>query len=128
AGGLVVLVLHHAGFGKLGQLLRPGKSGALTLGKERRLLPRRNKKHALQAVAILEGLSAVHVHAIGAAIDLGGAELDQMQQALFETASLDRLIESSHGGDDFRRGLIEIETRLHSLSPFFYLHMKRISP
>src|SRR5690625_908107 len=62
-------------------------------------------------------IARVHVDAIGAAIDLRGAELHQLDQALLEPASLHRPLEIHHRLHQLWRGVEMVETRFHGEAP-----------
>src|SRR5262249_40634599 len=80
-----------------GYRLGPGQRRPLPGRVERDLLPGLQEIEALLALAVLARLLAVHVEAVGAATDLGGPHLDQMDQALLEPAIADVALHARHG-------------------------------
>src|SRR5262249_10230956 len=56
---------------------------------------------------------AVHVQAIGTAIDLGRPHLDQVQQPRVEAAALEVALDGQHQLHGLGAGLLEINTRGH---------------
>jgi hypothetical protein len=70
--------------GQSRELLRPGECGPFTPGEDRCLPPCGNQMHALLGLAILPGFTAVQIDTIGAAVDLRGPELHEMQQPLIQ--------------------------------------------
>jgi hypothetical protein len=71
-------------FGQPGQRIGPAERGPLALGIARRLAPGREEIEALFGLAFRARLGSMRVDAIGAAIDLRGADLDQLDKAGFE--------------------------------------------
>ena len=67
---LVELGIRRTGLGQIGQRLGPGQHGAFAGVKHRRLAPDAYQGDPLFAQSVLAGLLAVHVDAIGAAVDL----------------------------------------------------------
>src|SRR5699024_10724812 len=86
---LFVDLIRHMVVRDPGDGLRPGQRRALPLAVEWRLAPGVEDVETLLALARRAGILAVHVQAVGAAVDLGGTHLDQLQQRCFEAAAPD---------------------------------------
>src|SRR5205823_2397151 len=65
---------------------RPGERGALALTVEGAFAPSAEQMQAPLVLARSAQLLAVHVHAPGAAIDLGCTQLHQLQQLVIQAA------------------------------------------
>lgn len=79
-----------AGLFKTRQRLGPGQGGAFARRVKRAFPPSDQHVQTQRHLAILQRFGGVHLHAVGAGVDLAGAQLDQMQQAVFLRAGLDR--------------------------------------
>jgi hypothetical protein len=55
----------------------------------------------------------VHIDTVGAAIDLGCAELYEFEQGSFKAAGIDISLKSGHGAQGLWRGLVRIEAWFH---------------
>src|SRR5688572_25993552 len=86
AAGGVVGGVGDVAVGDVGQGLGPLEGGAFAVGVVRGFAPGVQAVEALLAFAGGAGVLPVHVDAIGAAVDLGGAQLDHVQQGLVEAA------------------------------------------
>src|SRR5690625_3203282 len=64
----------------------PGKSPALARTVERRIAPGAQDVETLLAFAVAPRLARMHMQTIGASIDLGGPDLDQVPQARLQPA------------------------------------------
>jgi hypothetical protein len=60
----------------------------------------------------------MHVDAIGAAVDNGGTELEEVDVVLLDARCLDIVLERGDGLVGFGSGLVEIEAWLHGSFPF----------
>jgi hypothetical protein len=69
------------GLGHAGHHLGEAEGSALALGEERRLVPDRDGVDALRGLSGGGGIGAVGVDAVGAAVDLGGPQADQLAKA-----------------------------------------------
>src|ERR1051325_12239705 len=71
--------------------LRPCERGPLRVCVERGLTPGRKAIESLLGLAARAGVFRMHVDAIGAAVELGGTSLDQIQEARLQSGA-------PHGG------------------------------
>jgi len=76
--------------------LGPGQRGALALGVERRLGPGGEDVEALFALAGGARILAVHVQAVGTAVELGCPHLDQLEEQRFEAARVGIALKAEH--------------------------------
>jgi hypothetical protein len=58
----------------------------------------------------------VHIQTVGAAVDLGGAQPDQMKQRLFQSTVLQVLLDADYGFVDTYGGFVIAETSFHKSS------------
>jgi len=103
-GELLVIPVGSMGLGHQGQGLGPGEGGPLPVVEERRFPPGVEEVEPLLRLAAGAGILGVHVEAEGAAVDLRGAGLHQLDQAVLQPAVLQDLFELHHrlqgaGGD-----------------------------
>src|SRR5690606_8101608 len=80
----------------------PGKRGALALGEERRLAPGAERVDALLGLAGCPRIFRVHVDAVGARVDLRGANLHELEQRRFEPTLADLRRQLAHGAVERR--------------------------
>ena len=103
-----------AGRGNVGQRLRPRQHGAFAGIEQRRLAPHADKVGPLLAQPVAAGVPGVHVHAIGAAVDLRGPQLDQVNQAWLQAGLFDDvLVEGEHRLEGVRGGRCVVYPGLH---------------
>lgn len=101
-----------------GELLGPGQGGALAWGEVRGFLPDAERLQALLGLAGLARVVGVHVHAVGAAVDLRGAQIDQFDQRTLQAGLGQGLLQAEHGGVGVGRGLGPFEAGGHGESPW----------
>jgi hypothetical protein len=118
---LLVEFVRNAGIGDFRHRLDPCEGCALPIGEQRRFLPCGDEIEPLLGLAVRARLTAVHLDAERTAVDLRRPQLDQMQQALFEPAFVDRLVQRDDRLDQFRRLTVEIQPGLHLHSFHFLL-------
>ena len=88
------------GLGKPGDGLGEAQRGALASGEERCLPPRRQGVQALLGLADGAGVLGVHVDAVGAAVELRGADADQLAQPVVDAGGVELLGDSPVELDD----------------------------
>ena len=76
--------------------LGPRQRGPLAIAVERRLAPGVEDVDPLFRLSCRAGVDRVHVEAIRAAVDLRGADLDELQQRVFQAGALRELVQSEH--------------------------------
>src|SRR3954466_3218298 len=89
------------GVGDAGDGLGPLEGGAFAVGVERALAPGGEAVEALLGLAGGAGVLRVHVDAVGAAVHLAGAELDQEEERLFEVRAVQVGLEGEEGLEAF---------------------------
>src|SRR5471030_2502973 len=77
-GHRVVCALARAGGAELSQRLGPGQRGPLRRGEQDTVAPKRHGAEPTEGLAAASGFGALHVDAERAAIDLRGAQFDQL--------------------------------------------------
>jgi len=81
---------------------RPGlgesQGGALGIGKQSSLAPGRNREDALVAFALPLQIGGVHEDADAAAVDLRGAQMDQLEEGVREAALARNLVQYQQRG------------------------------
>src|SRR6476620_7709482 len=107
-----VSLVGGAGGRQRGQRLAPGKGCPLARAVDRRFAPRRQQMQPLLALASSACVLAVHVEAVGALVDLGGAELDELEQYRIEVAASNRLLETQHGLEPARKLFCVIDSHV----------------
>ena len=100
-------------FADLGDRFAPGESGPFPIGIERRLAPDAERVEPLLCVAQSPRLPGVKVYAVGTAVDLGGSDLDELQQGSLETAFVRVLLQRAHRLHGVRRrfGIVQTSFR-----------------
>jgi hypothetical protein len=113
----VIYILRRPRGGYQSHRIGPCQRRALARRIDRCVMPRAQQIDALLGLAGLARVGGVHVEAIGAAVDLRGADLDQFEQAMLDRrCDLERHVEPSlHLG---RRGGERIEALGHGRSPW----------
>jgi hypothetical protein len=81
--------------------------GGYTVGVERRYPPRIQQVQVLLGFAVFAGILGMPVDAMGAAVDLRGAGLDQFDQRLLKAACLHLRFRCAQRFDGIRRGLVK---------------------
>src|SRR5215472_2599633 len=113
---LLVDLIGRVRLGDERQRLGPSQRCAFAVGKERRFPPGVESTEPLFGFAIGTGVLGMHVDAIGAAVDLGGAHPDQLDQGAFEPACRDVFLQAV---DSLRRsGAALMYSSLGSMSTF----------
>ena len=74
-------------FGEPRQRLGPAECGAFTVGIARGLAPGRQQVDALLGLSLRARFRRMHVDAVGAAVDLGGADLHELDEARLKARS-----------------------------------------
>ena len=110
---LLVDIIRRMAFGDQRQRLGPGQGGALALAVERRFLPGVEQIKPLLAFAGGAQLLGVHVDAVGAAVDLRGAQLDEFKQRMFEAAAVDKGMQLADGFGALRGRFAKIHAGFH---------------
>src|SRR5262249_35627370 len=99
------------------QRLGPAQRGPLPLRVARRFAPGRKQVDALVGLAPAAGLGRMHVDAVGAAVDLRGANLHELSQTRLE-AGVDRERSAGPNLHDVGGGGEEIDLGCHWAIPF----------
>src|SRR6516225_8726887 len=89
--------IRRAGPGYVRDGVRPFEKGALTLVIDGRLSPDAHEVDPLFAQSVVARFLRVHVDAIGASVDLRGAQLDEVDKALLKSGILNVLLEGGDG-------------------------------
>ena len=109
-GGRVVDLVGDAVVGDLGHLLDEGQRRALALVEEvAGLAPAGDDVQALGPLAAGDRVAAVHVHAVGAAVHLRDAELEELLQLRIEAGLADGAVEAQHRAVELGRGLFDVD-------------------
>lgn len=87
-------VVGDAVVGDAGDGFGVGEGGAFARGEEGGFAPDDEELEAFLGDGEFAGVGDVHLEAEGAAVDLGGADFDELEELVFEAA----------GGDDFAEG------------------------
>jgi hypothetical protein len=95
--GSFVYIIRDVSLGDEGQGFCPLEGGALARSEERGFAPGIQGVEALLGVAEGAGVNGMHINAIGAAIDLGSAKLDEVQELLLDGGRLEMFFEREHG-------------------------------
>src|SRR5699024_638020 len=74
--------------------LGPRECGSFAQGEPICLSPGDQRRESVDSLAFLECVLPVHGEAIGTAIDLRGADLDQLSQALLDTTGICQLLDT----------------------------------
>jgi hypothetical protein len=114
----IELGLRSTALRQQGQAFGPGQGGTLAGAEKAGFAPDAQAMQALLALAAVAGILAVHVDAEGAAIQLRGAQADQLQQRQLDIAAGQRLLQAEHGlvgGGGF--GAPIIDTGGHGKTP-----------
>src|SRR5262249_18665813 len=106
---LPVHIVRRMCLGDQRQRFGPGQRGAFPRGVEGRLAPRVELVETLLALTLGARLLRVHVDAIGAAVDLRGAHLDQKEKRAIEAARGEILFDVEQGLDRTGRGFRVVE-------------------
>ena len=83
--------------GKIGDRFGPGEGGANAIGEAGGLMPADDARQLLFRGACFAGVFPVHVGAVGTAVDLGDAHVDQVEQGRAERAFVDASAEVEEG-------------------------------
>ena len=106
---LLVHLVRRMALGDQRQRFGPSQRRALALAVERRFIPGVEQIKPLFAFARGAQLLGVHVDAVGAAVDLRGAQLDQFQERMVEPAAVDEGMQLAHAlapcGDALRKSM-----------------------
>lgn len=90
-------VIGDVSFGNQGHSFDPGEGGAFSFGVKGRLAPGIQGIQALLGLAEGAGIFRMHVNAIGAAVDLRGAQLQQVELFVIEATGGEIFFEAEHG-------------------------------
>src|SRR5574340_1280131 len=99
------------------QCLGPGERGTLAVSKERRFAPGVERVQALLGFAARARVFAMHVEAVGAAVDLRGAHLDEFHERMLKAAVFDVLLQLAHGLEGACGSFHVIKSLFHNVSP-----------
>src|SRR5207247_79928 len=108
--------IRHVAAGDQGHGLRPCQGSALAIAVVRAFAPGVQRVESLLPFPDRAQILPVHVQAVGAAVDLRGPESDQMKQRLFQSTSLEVLIQGVNGLVHARGGLGVVEAWFHAFS------------
>src|SRR5262245_47313616 len=100
-------------FGRLGHRLGPGERAALAVGVEGGLAPGVEQVEPLLGLAGRAGVLGMHIDAVGAAVDLRGPQLHQMQEPVLQPAAAEVDLQAEQGPDGAGGRLRVIEPGLH---------------
>ncbi len=101
-----------------GELLGPGQGGALARGEVGGFLPDAERLQTLLGLAGLARVVGMHVHAVGATVDLRSAQVDQFDQRAFQAGLGQGLFQAEHGGIGVGGGFGPFEAGGHGESPW----------
>src|SRR5450755_1924474 len=96
--------------------LRPSQSGAFAFGIVRAFSPRVQRVQPLLLFSDCAQILPMHIQTVRAAVDLRGAQPDQMKQSLFQSTVLQVLLDADHGFVDTWGGFVIAETSFHKSS------------
>ena len=107
--------------GNEGQGFSPGQGGAFARSEEWRFAPGIERVKTHLRIAGGASVFRMHIDAIGAAVDLRGAQFDQMKQLLIETAGLQVFFKRVHRVQRIWGIFVVSNARFHeSTSPFVW--------
>src|SRR5690606_4798313 len=92
----VVDVVRHTVYAESGQRLGPLQRRTFAIAVERRFAPGIEQIKPLLRLARGAGILAVHVETVGAAVDLRSTHFDEFDQAVFQPALVDVVLQSQH--------------------------------
>ena len=114
--GLGVDVVGDAAVGHQGHRLREGEGRLFLLGEEvAGLAPDGDHVQPVLALAGLAGVVGVHVQAVRAVVEVGGADLDQFDEGGVQTLAGGG-VEADQGAEDLRGGLAKFSRAARSRS------------
>ena len=118
----LVHVVRDTGLGDERERFGPLQRGALARRVVRRLAPRVEAVEPLFGLADRARILAVHVQAVGAAVDLRRAHPDEVEQFVIEARLTNLPFEAEHGLHDAWVHVHEIDSSFHDV---FRLHQSR---
>ncbi|MNG21711.1 hypothetical protein D3C84_1061070 [compost metagenome] len=92
--------------GQQGKGIGPQQGGTLALAEERRIFPGPQRQQATDTFPGLQRITAVHVQAQRTAVELRGADLDQLAQRELQLDLGQDLLQAEHGLEHVGSGLV----------------------